>query len=88
MGESNPLILDINRNIEVDENLVIILKPHQRDGVSFMWNALFKDDHGCILAHCMGLGKYRNLFVKYRHLYGFFTHSKKIIAISSTMNFW
>lgn len=49
MSESNQLILD--------ENLQTILKPHQKDGVEFMWNALYRGKHGCILAHCMGLGK-------------------------------
>lgn len=67
MAESNPLILDIDRNIKVDENLVKILKPHQKDGVYFMWKALFKENHGCILAHCMGLGKYRHLYVLFKH---------------------
>ncbi|XP_063538258.1 transcriptional regulator ATRX homolog [Cydia strobilella] len=51
--------------IEVDRGLVKKLKPHQANGIKFMWNACFesvkriKKDHGsgCILAHCMGLGK-------------------------------
>lgn len=40
------------------------LKPHQAAGVKFMWDACFetlerakKTGSGCILAHCMGLGK-------------------------------
>lgn len=50
----------------VDKNLVRKLKPHQAVGVKFMWDACFEsigkieEDHpgsGCILAHCMGLGK-------------------------------
>lgn len=64
MGEPNQLILDVERNIRVDENLVKDLKPYQKEGVSFMWNALFHENHGCILAHCMGLGKYRNLIIE------------------------
>ncbi|XP_063385527.1 transcriptional regulator ATRX homolog, partial [Cydia fagiglandana] len=51
--------------IEVDRGLVKKLKPHQANGIKFMWNACFesvkriKKDRGsgCILAHCMGLGK-------------------------------
>lgn len=64
MGELNQLILDVERNIRVDESLVQILKPHQKEGVAFMWNALFHRNHGCILAHCMGLGKYRNFIIE------------------------
>lgn len=41
------------------------LKSYQIEGVRFMWNACFESierikEHpgsGCILAHCMGLGK-------------------------------
>ena len=65
------LILDIDdRNgkilIEVDEGLVQILKPHQRDGIQFMFDCTIESvdrlkNHshqtGCILAHSMGLGK-------------------------------
>lgn len=52
--------------IEVDGSIVKKLKPHQADGIRFMFNACFetvemiKDNDvpgGCILAHCMGLGK-------------------------------
>ncbi|KAJ8719753.1 hypothetical protein PYW08_011928 [Mythimna loreyi] len=51
--------------IEVDRGLVKKLKPHQANGIKFMWNACFESvkrikkdkGSGCILAHCMGLGK-------------------------------
>ncbi|KAJ0175997.1 hypothetical protein K1T71_008171 [Dendrolimus kikuchii] len=51
--------------IEVDRGLVKKLKPHQANGIKFMWDASFESvkrikkdkGSGCILAHCMGLGK-------------------------------
>ncbi len=35
------------------------LKYHQIEGITFMWNSVFKEDSkaGCVLAHSMGLGK-------------------------------
>ncbi|XP_063697566.1 transcriptional regulator ATRX-like [Culicoides brevitarsis] len=51
--------------ITVHPDIVRKLKPHQKDGVRFMYNNCYGpiDDiekypgSGCILAHCMGLGK-------------------------------
>ncbi|KAG7301961.1 hypothetical protein JYU34_013405 [Plutella xylostella] len=51
--------------IQVDPGLVKKLKPHQANGIKFMWDACFESakrskkdkGSGCILAHCMGLGK-------------------------------
>jgi len=65
------LILDVDPEtkepvIEVDTSIVRHLKPHQAEGIKFMYNACFesiemikenKVPGGCILAHCMGLGK-------------------------------
>ncbi|KAE8745380.1 hypothetical protein FOCC_FOCC007928, partial [Frankliniella occidentalis] len=66
------LILDFDEEtkeplVEVDKSLVKKLKPHQAKGVKFMWDACFESlkrtkeqsnkGSGCILAHCMGLGK-------------------------------
>lgn len=53
------------KRIKIDENLAKHLKPHQIEGVKFMWDACFGSlkemqnavGGGCILAHCMGLGK-------------------------------
>lgn len=51
--------------IHVDQKLVEKFKPHQVKGVRFLWDACFGtleeidkgEGGGCILAHCMGLGK-------------------------------
>ncbi|XP_017787977.1 PREDICTED: transcriptional regulator ATRX homolog [Habropoda laboriosa] len=64
------LILDFNPEtkeelVVVHENLVKRLKPHQAKGIKFMWDACFESlertksssGSGCIIAHCMGLGK-------------------------------
>lgn len=64
------LVLDANEEtkepmLQVHRNLVTKLKPHQVDGVQFMWDCCCESmkktkkerGSGCILAHCMGLGK-------------------------------
>src|SRR5699024_5898784 len=78
LGElhSNRIILDFDLKkleilAEVDPNFAPLLKPHQIDGVKFLFNSVVESvdrlemvnkeekDHsfGGILAHCMGLGK-------------------------------
>ena len=58
-------------SIEIDNGLAAILKPHQIDGIKFMYNCTIgsmeqlkqsavndkQSGDGCILAHSMGLGK-------------------------------
>lgn len=64
------LVLDFNPEtkedlISVHRDLVKRLKPHQAKGIKFMWDACFESleriktssGSGCIIAHCMGLGK-------------------------------
>nr|XP_020454385.1 transcriptional regulator ATRX-like isoform X2 [Monopterus albus] len=64
------LVLDQNKEtkeplVQVHRNLVTKLKPHQVDGVQFIWDSCCESvmkansspGTGCILAHCMGLGK-------------------------------
>ncbi|XP_034129501.1 transcriptional regulator ATRX-like isoform X2 [Drosophila guanche] len=63
------LILDYiertNTFVKVDSDIVKQLKPHQIDGVKFMYDSCYggvderkkNSGSGCILAHCMGLGK-------------------------------
>ncbi|KAK2718092.1 transcriptional regulator ATRX homolog isoform X3 [Artemia franciscana] len=64
------LVLDFDP--ETKEEVVTVhpkicenLKPHQASGIKFMWDACYEtvemaqksEGSGCILAHCMGLGK-------------------------------
>lgn len=68
--EITKLVLDFDEDskkslLQVDKKLAKKLKPHQANGVKFMWDACFESldrcdtdlGSGCILAHCMGLGK-------------------------------
>lgn len=50
--------------IAVHPKLVTFLKNHQKEGIKFMYDTCYgsiadevKTESGCILAHCMGLGK-------------------------------
>ncbi|RNA34804.1 Transcriptional regulator ATRX, partial [Brachionus plicatilis] len=67
----NDLYLDVDQAskkmlVKVDGAISKKLKPHQIEGIKFMWDSCFescemiKNGHkgsGCLLAHCMGLGK-------------------------------
>ncbi|CAB3359270.1 Hypothetical predicted protein [Cloeon dipterum] len=66
----NELVLEFDPKtkspvVEIHKEIATKLKPHQIKGIKFMWNSVFEsinranssDGSGCILAHCMGLGK-------------------------------
>lgn len=63
--QSGPLVLEYDK-IHVDEGIASQLKPHQVEGIKFMFDVCFESSDrltesigkGCILAHGMGLGKY------------------------------
>ncbi len=45
-------------DVYLPKKLAETLKPHQQDGVKFIWkNVCGVDANGCVLAHAMGLGK-------------------------------
>lgn len=87
------LVLDFDEEtgaeiLSVDYRLVEQLEPHQAEGVKFMWNACFRSLHklkeagsGCILAHCMGLGKSLQV-VTLIHTLLMQTSVKKVLLIS------
>lgn len=65
---ANEIILDYDSKkkikISIHPDIVKLLKPHQIDGVKFMYESCYGSvdfikhpASGCILAHCMGLGK-------------------------------
>ncbi|PLN82069.1 P-loop containing nucleoside triphosphate hydrolase protein [Aspergillus taichungensis] len=45
--------------IYLDPHIGQVVKPHQLEGIQFMWRELIRDEtqEGCLLAHTMGLGK-------------------------------
>lgn len=63
-------VLDIDEKtgqplVEIHPKIAGRLKPHQLNGVQFLWDSCYESlsrlnedpGSGCILAHCMGLGK-------------------------------
>ncbi|KAH8378332.1 hypothetical protein KR093_010752 [Drosophila rubida] len=74
--QPNALILDYLEKtktfVQVHEDIVKLLKPHQIDGLKFMYDSCYGGiDHsrktsgsGCILAHCMGLDYSMVNFIK------------------------
>lgn len=103
--EVRELVLDFDEEtkepiLEVDNGLLKKLKPHQVSGVKFMWDACFetvkdtleKPGSGCILAHCMGLGKTLQIVTLAHTLLSNYrkTNIERVLIISplSTLNNW
>lgn len=55
------LILKTNAETQVKtfvhSEVTKYLKTHQIDGIKFLFENCYEENSGCILAHCMGLGK-------------------------------
>lgn len=90
----NDLILDYSKKlkkpIEVHPKLVDKLKNHQKEGIQFMYDNCYgnvddvKEDNGsgCILAHCMGLGKTLQLITLIHTLTRYpELHTRRILVI-------
>ncbi|XP_057660710.1 transcriptional regulator ATRX-like [Diorhabda carinulata] len=102
--EEKPLVLDINEKtgeilIQVHPTITKKLKPHQRKGIQFMWNSCYESiEHikshpgsGCILAHCMGLGKTLQVLSLVHTLFSYEeTNTKHVLIVCplSTVSNW
>ncbi|XP_063908124.1 transcriptional regulator ATRX homolog isoform X4 [Zophobas morio] len=104
-SQREDFVLDVdvqtgNPLITVDYHLTNMLKPHQKDGVKFMWQACYesvdilksKPGTGCILAHCMGLGKTLQVITLIHTLFthGSLTQTKHVLITCplSTVTNW
>ncbi|KAI9677436.1 MAG: hypothetical protein M1817_006390 [Caeruleum heppii] len=55
-----PINTDVHNLIYLNDHVAKQIKPHQIEGVQFMWREVVTDKkslQGCLLAHTMGLGK-------------------------------
>lgn len=55
----NPGDVEVGESVEIRPSLARQLKPHQLEGVRFIWRetVMMSAVNGCLLAHTMGLGK-------------------------------
>ena len=77
--ENDKFILDSSGEIvDVEPSIASHLKPHQKEGVKFLWDCCCENlerlksspGSGAILAHCMGLGKTLQVFNSILHVHG------------------
>ncbi|XP_076383601.1 uncharacterized protein LOC117217785 isoform X1 [Megalopta genalis] len=93
------LVLDFNTEtkeelVTVHSDIVKCLKPHQVKGIKFMWDVCFESlerirsssGSGCIIAHCMGLGKSLQVIALLHTLLNHEETGVKAIAIVCPMN--
>ncbi|KAG5899552.1 Protein CHROMATIN REMODELING 20, partial [Gonioctena quinquepunctata] len=99
-----PFVLDFDNKtgeplIQVHEKITALLKPHQRKGVQFMWDSCYEsvdqlqkhEGSGCILGHCMGLGKTLQVLTLIHTLFTHeVTNTKHVLVVCplSTVNNW
>eukprot|EP01012_Entosiphon_sulcatum_P023890 TRINITY_DN29029_c0_g1_i1.p1 TRINITY_DN29029_c0_g1~~TRINITY_DN29029_c0_g1_i1.p1 ORF type:complete len:1265 (-),score=190.91 TRINITY_DN29029_c0_g1_i1:11-3805(-) len=88
----NPKPIDGKPLRLIPRKLFDLLKPHQVDGVRFMWRTVVmpkESNRGCILAHSMGLGKTLQVVVTtymfFKHLVG---RRAMVVAPKSTLTNW
>lgn len=96
-SESLEIVLDVNeatnQKIVIHKQLVKHLKPHQIEGVKHMFNCCYGSvkGSGCILAHCMGLGKTLQLITLLHTVVNypqFATNRILILCPKSTLSNW
>ncbi|KIW75914.1 hypothetical protein Z517_10659 [Fonsecaea pedrosoi CBS 271.37] len=58
-GSAAYIINTVEPPVELHRHIAQCVKPHQVNGIQFMWREIVEDPkrQGCILAHTMGLGK-------------------------------
>jgi len=84
----------------IEHSLSQALKPHQREGIRFLWNAVAETSSdpaasasGCVLAHSMGMGKTLQVIAFWHTLVHHTTLKKRfrtmlIVAPVSTLHGW
>ena len=85
--------------VQVDEDLKSNLKSHQVEGIQFIWDSVIESvkkegdeyklgmkqsGNGCILAHCMGLGKTLQVNIQYFFSY-FLNYIIQAISFAHTV---
>lgn len=104
--DDNDIVLDINsanqEKIVVHKQVAVHLKPHQIDGIKHMYDCCYGSvdkminnpkwlGSGCILAHCMGLGKTLQLIALLHTVINypeFKTNRILILCPKSTISNW
>ncbi|XP_018577757.1 transcriptional regulator ATRX [Anoplophora glabripennis] len=102
--EEDTLVLDVDELtgeplVKVHPKLSQRLKPHQKSGIQFMWDSCYEslerlkvdEGSGCILAHCMGLGKTFQVITLLHTLFSYEEMNTKhvlVVCPTSTVANW